>query len=129
MERSTSKSLFATTPNHPSVALNTVQGHATLSPEPPATASQRDLAEPVEDKNTGTLEQDDRMPLLESDLEMENMSGRRTSNEEGNTRSDLREDVYNNEVYAAASAREGERQGYKNFIRKSIANGILIALW
>jgi len=69
------------------------------------------------------------MTLLNSGLEMETLNERRASNGEGTMDPTLQYDMYEEDMQAAATAREGEKEGYKNFVRKSIANGILIALW
>lgn len=83
-------------------------------------------------ENTAARDEDDRMSSLSSDLEMEDLDERQTpySNEETRGRTGhYMEGDRDGAMDAAASARAGERIGYQNFIQKSIANGILIALW
>jgi len=68
------------------------------------------------------------MSLKRADLEMDNMGEQRSRIDDEETGSRTGDDNDERDD-AMATARAGEKIGYENFIRKSIANGILIALW
>jgi len=77
--------------------------------------------------NTGRNE-DGEMSLKRADLEMDNMGEQRSRIDDEETGSRTGDDNDERDD-AMATARAGAKIGYENFIRKSIANGILIALW
>lgn len=105
----------------------TIDPNAPFSRSDGTETSRWNILEP-EDSEHKAVRDDDRMSLLSSDLEMEDMEDGRTRVHDEETGLRHTDDV-EEELDAQEIARAGAEAGYRNFIRKAISNFVLIALW